>query len=453
MYLAKHKDLEEYRAIKQVPKTCLNYSQFRQEALILKSIRHPGIPIVYDLEEDESYSYLIEEYLEGDSLYALISDTGHFSRAMTVLYGIQICHLVRFLHSARPNPILYLDLQPKNLLLCHDVVKLIDFDHAVRLQDAEHLTLRYGTVGCAAPEQYTEEALDERTDVYAIGAVLFYMLTGRYPGEKPGAFPGWTASEINVMDGVDRSLMRVISRCLRTDKNKRYPSAETLCTALEETEALIQRKNRRKKRGIFGENPMSSLTVAVVGSRPGAGATHIAIGLTAYLRACGISALYEEKNESGTAERLIAWADVIPDRTGVCMIRGIPVRPRYGECVQLKEPDYPVRVWDMGHDWQGLLQEPAEASVLVCGVKPWERDASVKALSALKEVPELAVVFNHFCGQLVAKLSGTAEAEGYFRMGEDLNPFVPGKDAKQVYRGLLRLWEGEKRGGLQRKPG
>ena len=121
-------ELEEYRAIKQVAKTCTDYSQFRKEALILKTIRHPGIPIVYDLEEDEDYSYLIEEYLEGDSLYALISETGHFSKAMTIRYGIQICHLVNILHSARPTPILYLDLQPKNLIICHDTVKLIDFD-------------------------------------------------------------------------------------------------------------------------------------------------------------------------------------------------------------------------------------------------------------------------------------------------------------------------------------
>lgn len=174
-------ELEEYRAIKQVAKTCTDYSQFRKEALILKTIRHPGIPIVYDLEEDEDYSYLIEEYLEGNSLYALISETGHFSKAMTIRYGIQICHLVNILHSARPTPILYLDLQPKNLIICHDTVKLIDFDHAVHLSDAKNLSQRYGTVGCAAPEQYTGDVLDERTDIYAIGAVLHYMLTGHYP--------------------------------------------------------------------------------------------------------------------------------------------------------------------------------------------------------------------------------------------------------------------------------
>jgi len=66
---------------------------------------------------------------------------------------------------------LYLDLQPKNLLLCDDVIKLVDFDHAVHQNEADRLTKRYGTEGCAAPEQYTMEALDERTDIYAIGVI------------------------------------------------------------------------------------------------------------------------------------------------------------------------------------------------------------------------------------------------------------------------------------------
>ena len=67
VFLAVHLGLEEYRAVKRVSKSFLNYEQFRREALILKELRHPGIPIVYDVEEDENYSYLIEEYLEGDS--------------------------------------------------------------------------------------------------------------------------------------------------------------------------------------------------------------------------------------------------------------------------------------------------------------------------------------------------------------------------------------------------
>ena len=79
VYLAYHIELEEYRAVKIVPKSIADYDTFRKEALFLKTLRHPGIPIVYDVEEDTGYSYLIEEYLEGESLYALVKRMGSLS--------------------------------------------------------------------------------------------------------------------------------------------------------------------------------------------------------------------------------------------------------------------------------------------------------------------------------------------------------------------------------------
>ena len=130
VYLAFHKELEEYRAIKRVPKSAACYEQFRKEALLLKRLRHPGIPLVYDLEEDAQYSYLIEEFLEGDSVYDLAAKRGPLNQDEAVAYGIQICGLVHYLHSAEDIPILYLDLQPGNLLVCHGQVKLLDFDHS-----------------------------------------------------------------------------------------------------------------------------------------------------------------------------------------------------------------------------------------------------------------------------------------------------------------------------------
>lgn len=249
VYLAKHMALEEYRAIKQVSKSCRDFERFRREALILKGIRHPGIPLVYDLEEDENFSYLIEEFLEGDSLYALISDKGYFSKAMTVRYGIQICRLVNILHSARPNPVLHLDLQPENLLVCRNTVKLVDFDHAVYLNEAKHIMRRYGTVGCAAPEQYTDDPLTKRTDIYAIGAVLHYMLTGTFP--EPSA----ACSDVRI----DRDMAEIIEICLRKEPEQRYESADRLGRELERLlermdqseQGVFQRKKFQKKQLSF----------------------------------------------------------------------------------------------------------------------------------------------------------------------------------------------------------
>lgn len=100
VWLAVHLGLEEYRAIKQVSKAAVGYEAFHREALILKSLRHPAIPIVYDLEEDQNFLYLIQEYIKGDSLYALIQNQGVISEAEAVRYGVQICALVEFLHFA-----------------------------------------------------------------------------------------------------------------------------------------------------------------------------------------------------------------------------------------------------------------------------------------------------------------------------------------------------------------
>lgn len=125
-----------------------------ERSTFLKTLRHPGIPIVYDVEEDTGYSYLIEEYLEGESLYALVKRLGSLSVKAAADLGIQICRIIQFMNSAE-NPILYLDLQPKNLLVCNGVLRLTDFDHAQYASDAAAFGERYGTIGFAAPEQYT----------------------------------------------------------------------------------------------------------------------------------------------------------------------------------------------------------------------------------------------------------------------------------------------------------
>ena len=91
-----HIGLEEYRAIKRISKRDADYDTFRKEALVLKELRHPGIPMIYDLEEDSEFFYLIEEYLEGYSLYALIVNQGPIQEAEAVRYGMQVCVLVAY---------------------------------------------------------------------------------------------------------------------------------------------------------------------------------------------------------------------------------------------------------------------------------------------------------------------------------------------------------------------
>lgn len=433
VYLAIHKELEEYRAIKRVAKASAGYARFRQEALILKNLRHPGIPIIYDLEEDAEFSYLIEEYLQGDSLYALISDLGHFQAAKTIHYGIQICHLVYFLHIAKPNPILYLDLQPKNLLLCNDTVKLVDFDHSVSLPEAKHVTKRYGTVGCAAPEQYGNAALDERTDIYAIGAVLYYMLTGCYFDTALG-YPS---------ERKYRKLVRIIKTCLQTDPARRYQSVDELC------EQLIQIQEEHS--GVFKKKRQSSLTIAIAGTGAGVGTTHIAIGLASYLTRQGISVLYEEKNESGAVIQLADSGKFSLDGDGIWWIHGQPMLPQYGEAVTLTSHAWELVIQDYGNDWRRLEAVSADAIFLVSSSKPWNIRRDNDAYQYLGSLPGLALIYNHFCGQLSSRPQGLANGTTVFFMSYFPNPFTGTKDAGQCFAAIWSDLTDDKTGGCLRK--
>lgn len=432
VYLAMHKDLEEYRAIKQVPKAGTGWAQFRQEALIMKNLRHPGIPIVYDLEEDEDYCYLIEEFLEGDSLYALVSGLGHFSTAMTIRYGIQICHLVNFLHFSKPTPILYLDLQPKNLLLCNGVVKLVDFDHAIHLPQAGRLTKRYGTVGCAAPEQYTTEALDERTDIYAIGAVLYYMLTGCLPGKSP-AYP---------RNLICPEMAHIIKTCLQPEKKLRYQSAKALCRQLEQ---ILKKEN-----GVFKYDKDTSLTIAVAGTGAGAGTTHAAVGLSSYLTRQGFLALYEEKNDSGNICELASCCHATMDTYGIFRIYGQPMLPCYGSAVKQKPHPWKLVIKDYGAGWD--RPEIAEAGVilLLASGKPWHAEREHNAYQSLGSLPGLAVIYNHFCRRLSVKPHGLANGTTVFFMPYFTNPFTGTKQSDRFYREILCARLDFKQGGKLR---
>ncbi len=428
VWLARHLGLEELRAIKRVPKELEDYEQFRREALLLKELRHPGIPIVYDLEEDNSYCYLIEEYLEGDSLYDAVRQWRHLNQDTVIRYGIQICDLVQYLHSAGQHPILYLDLQPKNLLLCHEVVKLIDFDHAARLLDANGDSKRYGTPGFSAPEQRDgEQVLDIRTDVYAIGCILYFMRTGEFG-----------TGEIAQLEGFcERGLFRIIRTCMKPEKEERFQSAEEVKCALM---ALTGHGETRKKIhmsgiGVFKKNKISSLIIALAGSKSGVGTTHLSISLSGYLRHQGYPNLYEEHNRSRAIFMTAGQMGLESDSYGIFKIHSITCKPAYGEAVRLKEHPYRVIVRDYGTNWEEMArQTDIHIRILVHGGKWWDAADGERALKALKNCPDLIVLYNHTLPGFSLKPPEGADNMHCFFVPYFCDPFLPGIQ-------VTRFWE------------
>ena len=102
VYLAEHIRLKAKRVIKCVSKQESMYQQFLAEATLLKNLKHPGIPIIYDLEEDEEYLYIIEEYIQGESLKAVMLNQKAISREAVIQFTIQICNIIEYLHNLKP---------------------------------------------------------------------------------------------------------------------------------------------------------------------------------------------------------------------------------------------------------------------------------------------------------------------------------------------------------------
>ncbi len=421
MWLAVHTGLEEYRAIKCVPKTHADYETFRREALILKELRHPGIPLVYDLEEDEAHFYLIEEYLEGHSLYALIRDQGTLQETEAVRYGLQICSLVDYMHSACETPILHLDLQPNNLMICGGTVRLIDFEHA---QTGKELDLpeRYGTVGCAAPEQYDlDRTLDPRTDIYAIGAVLQFMLQGTLRDEGRQARP------------ISKSLADIISRCMETDMEKRYSTAAQAAEALQRLLVGQEPENEKK------EPP--SLTLIFAGSRSGAGTTHLAFGLCRYLNKKGYRVLYEEHNRSMAVRMMAESLRARADARGIYRMKGCWMRPWYGPAAKLeKEETFSIIMKDFGLEWQEAARALADENTVFIGsaaASPWEGGQAGQMLSAVrigqKRGNRNILIFRHGTEGVLKRtwirkaLAGRTKDLSVFCSPEYADPFRPGR--------------------------
>ena len=417
VWLAVHIGLEEYRAIKCVPKTCADYETFRREALILKELRHPGIPLVYDLEEDEAHFYLIEEYLEGHSLYALVKNRGTLQEAEAARYGAQICSLVEYMHSACETPILHLDLQPNNLMICGGTVRIIDFDHASMGRAFMDCRKRYGTVGCAAPEQYDfDRVLDQRTDIYAIGAVLRFMLQGTLRSEAGTPTP------------LAGPIADIISKCMETDMDKRYAAAG------EAAEAL-RRLLDRKELGT-GRRKTPSLTLVFAGSRSGSGTTHLAFALCRYLDSQGYQVLYEEHNRTMAVRTMAGLLKARGNESGIYRMKGCWMRPWNGPAASMEPADgYAVVLKDFGLEWQEAGKAMAEKPSLFIGTaaaSPWEAGQAGRLVEAVGS-REGILIFRHEAEGLKRgpwlkrALSGRPRGFCIFCSPEYRDPFHPGR--------------------------
>lgn len=207
-------------------------ARFRREAQGVARLRHPRVLEIYDYSgEDSEESYIATELLTGPTLRIFIERHESVLAEIAACFAIEMC---RALGAAHQNGIVHRDVKPENILIHEDrVIKLTDFGIA-DMVDSQTMTATgqiLGSPGHMAPEQIEGRDCDARTDVFALGTVLYFLACGRLPftGRNPhqvlkriseGDFP----DPLRVKPAIGEKLRAILLRALATDPAARYPN-------------------------------------------------------------------------------------------------------------------------------------------------------------------------------------------------------------------------------------
>ncbi|MCE1245297.1 MAG: bifunctional serine/threonine-protein kinase/ABC transporter substrate-binding protein [Firmicutes bacterium] len=199
--------------------------KFEKEVTILAGLKHAGIPEVIDYFVIVDKAYLVMEYIKGKNLEEVLEGTFQPMYEPDVLkIGMQMAGILHFLHKQSP-PIVFRDLCPANVIITGDnMVKFVDFSlgrHFKSIKDVN--AKKIGTPGYAPPEQFGRDVYDERTDIYALGAILHQMLTLKNPAELSNIFKFAPIKEVNPKVSVP--LEEIVGRATKYDSAERYSSA------------------------------------------------------------------------------------------------------------------------------------------------------------------------------------------------------------------------------------
>lgn len=271
VYMAINEKANKTWAVKEVRKDGrMDFNIVRQglmaEIDTLKRLKHPYLPSIIDVIEDDETFIIVMDYVEGRSLDKILEEHGVQQESVVVEWAKQLCDVLGYLHSRTPA-IIYRDMKPANVMLKPDgTVTLIDFGTAKNYEINYGETTGIGTIGYAAPEQYIGSGLgrtDARTDIYCLGMTLYHLLTGQDPCRNLISDTSIRA----VNPALSRGLDSIIRKCTAHQPEDRYQSCEELMYDLENYEILepLYKKKQKRKFSIFIGTLVASVLCVAAG--------------------------------------------------------------------------------------------------------------------------------------------------------------------------------------------
>lgn len=223
VYLAADRKLHKKWAVKEI---CCADRSVEAELMVLKKADHRNLPRIVDILQKGNKTYIVMDYIEGESLKDRIVRTGGLSVPETVRCGRELADVLDYLHHLNP-PVIYRDMKPSNIILRKDgSAVLVDFGTAKAYDGICDDTVSLGTRDYASPEQF-EGRSDVRSDIYALGRTLTECMAKPARGGRPSG------------------LLRILRRCTKQNPAKRYQTARMMLKALEKLE--------RRKEGRVGK--------------------------------------------------------------------------------------------------------------------------------------------------------------------------------------------------------
>ncbi len=226
-------------AIKELSDAQLNPAEkvtaiqnFRREADLLVPLNHPNLPTVSDFFEEVSKAYLVMEFIQGKTLEKVQEDAaGPLDETRVMHWALQLCDVLSYLHG-QPQPIIFRDMKPSNVMVTkNEQIKLIDFGIARFFKTTAHKdTTSLGSRGYAPLEQYGRGQTDYRSDIYALGATLYDMLTNTVPPDAPTRRINPTAFEKprQLNPRISQATENIILKAMAEDPQNRFQSASAM---------------------------------------------------------------------------------------------------------------------------------------------------------------------------------------------------------------------------------